>query len=269
MAGLAEESSKVARESLKIFASEAKMDAATRSTVFRIRVWVDEEEAILTDWLKWVRESVTSAAWQDPGPAHGYYQVRNFDAAKRVAEATWDLLKSISDAGLTRLDGFLLNQFRFPAGWYLYWNGDAEKAERSAREAIAEGHETWWMYIADIAIHRGEPSPPELMESLAKRDPEDPSLDYDRYHIAREAAARGDEGASFSNLERALACWYNPPLGMVDAWERDDRWGDLREHPEFKRLFAEKRKRIGPIYGSLWHFPGWVGIPVDVRRKPT
>ena len=134
-----------------------------------------------------------------------------------------------------------------------------EKAERVAREAIAEGHEEWWIYIADVAVHRGEPSPPKLLADLKEKSPEDPSLDYDRYHIAREAAARGDESGAFSNLERALACWYNPPLVHVDVWERDTRWGELREHPEFKRLFAEKRKRIGPIKGSLWRFPGWIG----------
>jgi hypothetical protein len=43
----------------------------------------------------------------------------------------------------------------------------------------------------------------------------------------------------------------------MKQWENDSRWGSLREHPEFKRAFEEKRQRIGPIYGQLHYFPGW------------
>ena len=257
-AGLGSQSAAIARESIEALGPEDEMTAAIRSTAFRIRIWMDDEETIRADWLKWVKESTTGEVWQDLGPAHGYYQAGDFGAARRVAQATWDLLKGESRP-VPESEESMLNQFRFPAGWYLFRYGDAERAERIAREAIAEGYETWWVNIADVAIHRGEPSPPKLMAYLMEKDPEDPSLDYDRYHIAREAAARGDKETAFGNLERALMCWYNPPLWTVDVWERDVRWGELRDHPDFKRLFAEKRQRIGPIKGSLWHFPGWVG----------
>jgi len=43
----------------------------------------------------------------------------------------------------------------------------------------------------------------------------------------------------------------------VRAWEKDTRWGALREHPEFKRILDERRQRVGPVYGSLWYHPGW------------
>jgi len=33
--------------------------------------------------------------------------------------------------------------------------------------------------------------------------------------------------------------------------------GNLRDHPEFKLAFTEKRGRIGPIYGQLHYVPGW------------
>ena len=43
----------------------------------------------------------------------------------------------------------------------------------------------------------------------------------------------------------------------MNLWENDAYWGDLLDHPERKRLFEEKRQRIGPIYGELHYFPGW------------
>ena len=58
-------------------------------------------------------------------------------------------------------------------------------------------------------------------------------------------------------MRRALNYWTNPPLIDVRTWENDAYWGDLREHAEYKRIYAEKRQRIGPIYGEPWHFPGW------------
>ena len=47
------------------------------------------------------------------------------------------------------------------------------------------------------------------------------------------------------------------PVWLQEAWEKDRRWGALRNQAEFKKAFEEQRERIGPIYGSLWHFPGW------------
>lgn len=76
------------------------------------------------------------------------------------------------------------------------------------------------------------------------------------YVIAREAAAAGETDRAFEALERALSYWSNPPY-LDDPWESDAYWGELRKHPEFKRLFDEKRARIGPIYGQLHYFPGW------------
>jgi len=42
----------------------------------------------------------------------------------------------------------------------------------------------------------------------------------------------------------------------MKLWENDKCWGDLRNHPEFKAAFEEKRKRIGPVYGQLFYFRG-------------
>ena len=74
---------------------------------------------------------------------------------------------------------------------------------------------------------------------------------------SREAAAAGKEQKAFKALERALSYWSNPPLHFADLWENDAYWGRLRKHPEYNRIYREKRQRIGPIYGQLHYFPGW------------
>ena len=58
-------------------------------------------------------------------------------------------------------------------------------------------------------------------------------------------------------LRRVMDCWTNPPLWRVRDAERDARWGDLRQHPEFVRILDEKRRRIGPIHGDIHYYIGW------------
>jgi hypothetical protein len=77
------------------------------------------------------------------------------------------------------------------------------------------------------------------------------------YMLAREAAAAGDELKAFEALRRSLNYWSNPPYTCMEIWEQDARWGELRTRTEFKRIFAEKRQRIGPVYGNLHYFPDW------------
>ena len=61
-------------------------------------------------------------------------------------------------------------------------------------------------------------------------------------------AAAGDEVRAFEALGCALNYWTNPPLIDVRTCENDAYWGDLREHAEYRRIYAEKRQRIGPVY---------------------
>ncbi len=77
------------------------------------------------------------------------------------------------------------------------------------------------------------------------------------YMVAREAAVAGDDHKAFDALQRSLAYWSNPPYVCLDVWEQDTRWGSLRDRPEFKKLFMEKRHRIGPVHGILHYFPDW------------
>ncbi len=253
-----DESERIARTCWQALRPESGMDSATHITAFCLRAWFDDEATVLSDWLEWVRHNRASKIWRDRCPlAREYRKMGNYDTMGRVARATWDLLKSAPETNSVEPDYECWIGRRFPVSCYI-GDGDLETAERVAREAIADGAESSWSWLNDIAIHRGMPSPPELMAELAKKSPDDPALEYGgRYHIAREAGAAGDLETAFSALEQALRTWYNPPLAHAKVWEKDARWGDLREHPEFKRLFSEKRRRIGPIKGSLWYFPGW------------
>ena len=62
---------------------------------------------------------------------------------------------------------------------------------------------------------------------------------------------------AFEALRQAVSFWSNPPLYYLAYMENDRRWGDLAQTPEFKAIFAEKRQRVGPVYGQLHYFPGW------------
>jgi len=256
-ANLGNESAGIARDCLKALGSVGRSDSETQIVSFCLCSWVDDERAVLSDWLDWVRDNIPPRNSKDGAwLAREYCRAGNYGAMGRVAHATWEALRSSNETNSVEIDDAWWADLRFPAAFYIGL-GDLETAGRLARQSVAEGHETSWCWLNDISILRGEPSPPELMADLAEREPDDPSLMYDSYHIAREAAAAGDEETAFRTLRRCLSLWHNPPLINLNAWERDTRWGGLRDHPEFRRLFAEKRRRIGPIEGSLWHFPGW------------
>jgi hypothetical protein len=147
---------------------------------------------------------------------------------------------------------------RFPA-WAYILSGDLETAERLAREAVDAGEKEEYWRLNDIAIHRGEPSPPELMAEIAEKGPDGPDMwgGDAWYHVAREAAAAGDQASALEALRAACEYWRNPPLQHLTVWENDARWGALRDAPEFKGIIAEKRRRIGPVHGMLWYFPAW------------
>ncbi len=129
----------------------------------------------------------------------------------------------------------------------------------SQRELKERGLQAGGPWAIVIAAGKGAPTPPELVEAVEKDGIQ--SVDeyglFGWYLVAREAAAAGEEAKAFEALRNALAYWSNAPYGYDGIWENDRRWGNLRDHPEFKRAFAEKRERIGPIYGHLHYFPGW------------
>ncbi len=257
-AGLVERSAEIARDYLRVLRSADEMSLAVQNTTFRVRTWCDDEEAILADWLHWIRKGTPFEGWEDGGPAAEYYRAEKPDAARYLVEETLAELQNLDSVRFDKQKNEWCHWMRYPVGAYLTV-GDPDKLERAAKEAIANGHESYWVWMADVAILKGSPISPGLIEKLK----EDSETDYFlEYYIARDAGAAGDVGRAFGALEQALAIWTNPPLRTTDMWEKDALWGDLRGHPDFRRLFAEKRRRIGPVKGTLWYFPGWLGHAV-------
>jgi hypothetical protein len=78
------------------------------------------------------------------------------------------------------------------------------------------------------------------------------------YLQARVALAEGWIKEALDALRTALDYWSNPPLGIfARLWENDRAWDALRDDPRYRRIWADKRARIGPVHGQLHYFPDW------------
>ncbi|MCJ7548868.1 MAG: hypothetical protein MUQ30_04215, partial [Anaerolineae bacterium] len=145
--------------------------------------------------------------------------------------------------------------------WGYLRNDDLAGAERVAREgAEVRGlNEVSGASLVNVAAAAGKPTPLEVMALLNREGSKalDPDGMFGWYAIAREAAAAGDVEEAATALYQALRGWTNPPLAYVRLWERDTYWGEVAHHPDIRRLYKDKRARIGPVYGDLFYFPGW------------
>jgi len=145
--------------------------------------------------------------------------------------------------------------------WAYLRNDDLTGAERVAREgAEVQGlREMSGASLVNVAAAAGKPTPPEVMALLEREGSKalDPDGMFGWYAIAREAAAAGDVEKATDALRQALRGWTNPPLAYVRLWEDDAYWGNVAHHPDIRRLYRDKRARIGPVYGGLFYFPGW------------
>jgi RNA polymerase sigma factor (sigma-70 family) len=241
----------------------ARQSAEAQGMALCIRAWVEDFSHFLPDWLKWAQARV-AAGELETVDRFRHFAIVNFRATRRPAEicelgqATWNLLKDLpgkeAEAMRSRWDAV-----RFYAWGYIEI-GDVDTAEHLILRAVDEsGPKHWEPMLIDIAAIRGTPSPPDLVRRANDGGVE--AIDFygmeGWYLVAREAAAAGDAEKAFDALHRALSRWSNGPFWHMNLWENDAYWGDLLDHPERKRLFEEKRQRIGPIYGELHYFPGW------------
>ncbi len=237
-------------------------DLETQGMMLSIRAWVEDAEVITAEWLNWVKvlikdEQLASLSYLLSPTGQALFKTDRLDEQVVLAEATWTLLKDLegkaAETWRRRLTWLRFNVWRYME------RGDLDTAEALTRRAMRETDEEIAVLLVDIAALRGTPSPPELVAQVAEGGVE--AIDsYGMegwYLIAREAAAAGDADCAFDALRRALGYWTNPPLTNVKRWEGDAYWGALREHPEYRRIFDEKRQCIGPIYGDLHYFPGW------------
>ena len=167
----------------------------------------------------------------------------------------WDLLHDAPDASSIWFGGRIYDVFAYVNA------GLPDEAAALAREhyedkgILAAGND---MIIAAAA--QGVPAPPEVVQALEEGGIE--AVDeyglFGWYLRARLAAAEGRAQEALDGLGVALDYWSNPPLGTFSSlWEGDRAWDDLRNDPRYKMIWADKRARIGPIYGELHYFPGW------------
>ena len=228
-----------------------------------LRVYLDDPHALMEEWLAWTKDCVSVREWRWlKDLCHPIlYTLRTVgapDVQMELAQATWELLQESPMAETGKLRE-LWNQERFNFFTYID-RGDWEGLERAAWRGIREwklDENATGLIVAAAA--QGKPTPAKLVQEAEDHGVE--SVDsyglFGWYMLAREAAAAGDEKKAFEALRRALDFWSNPPYTCMEIWEQDARWGSLRDHPEFKQIFEEKRQRIGPIYGILHYFPGW------------
>lgn len=229
-------------------------------TALCLRCWIDEPQEAVAAVLEWACVQIASGNYQNLEQTRftDTLRVRGlWVEANQLAQDVWETLRKIDTPEAEKAsipwDWDRFNPVGFIEG------KDWEAAEvLSSREIQERGvKEGSWAIV--VAAGSGKATPPELVQAVAQGGIE--SVDeyglFGWYLVAREAAAAGDPARAFEALEKSLAYWANAPYWYVKLWENDLRWGELREHPEFKRLFSEKRQRIGPIYGQLHYFPGW------------
>ena len=242
---------------------QARSDPEAQATALCLRAWVDDPQPVIAGWLEWVQARVAAGEWQQLEQIRlsilGALRRRGFWAeANQLAQATWKLLRDSSAPEAEKA--------RIPWNWERFNPLGAiqsqtwEAAEQISRQEMQErGLQAAGPWTIVIAAGRGAPTPSDLVGAVEQNGIK--SVDeyglFGWYLVAREAAAAGEEVKAFDALRKSLAYWANPPFGYDKIWENDLRWGNLRELPEFKLAFAEKRGRIGPIYGQLHYFPGW------------
>lgn len=228
-----------------------------------LRVWLDEPQHAIPTWMTWIQNRIASKEWQliehFRTAILWTLRLRGFWAdANQLAQMIWETLgkSTAPEAQQTRIswDWERFNPLGAIQSQDWHYTEQLSRREMDERGLQAAGP---WAIV--IAAAQGTPTPVELVQAVEKNGLS--SVDeyglFGWYLIAREAAAAGGETQAFAALRKSLAYWSNPPYGYDRIWENDLRWGSLRHHAEFKRLFAEKRQRIGPIYGQLHYFPGW------------
>jgi tetratricopeptide (TPR) repeat protein len=277
----------VARYQVEKLGPIAQDDLLRQGAALCIRAWIDDAETIIADWLAWVQacsqaETLSMLHYFHYHTTTALRKTGRPDVLTAWASALRQWLKTVPDKDAPQLvDEMTWAQFN---GWAYLEAGDLESAEQIARQAIVEtgsvtarhfmdgaernarqtAQETGYVvagcFLVEVAVRRGEPTPPDVLRFIEENGIE--AIDeYGMtgwYVLAREAAAAGNLDQAFQALERAINYWSNPPFVFDKHWELDAYWGNLREHPEYRRIYAEKRARIGPtIQGELHYFPGW------------
>jgi tetratricopeptide (TPR) repeat protein len=251
----------VAQTLLAHYAGRPEPEA--QGAALSLRAYLEEPQATIAGWLGWVGERSQAGEWKlietfRSAILMPLRQTGKWAESIRLAQGIWERLQNIP--------GPEAEKARNPWNWERFWfygfveAGDWETAESLNRlEIQARGLAEGGSGRIILAAARGEPTPAELVRAIEQTGVSsvDPYGLFGWYAVAREAAAAGDLPKAFEALRKSVAYWANPPYWYLKLWEKDAYWGEVRQHPEFKRIFAEKRERIGPVYGMLHYFPGW------------
>lgn len=230
-----------------------------RAIALGIRSLIDDPQSIVAAWLDWVGERFAAGQYTMPRDHYGVefgLRARGFwQLNLQLANATWALLEKANAQEAEAQRRFWQRQ-RLDTIRAAQAHDWATVEALIARQMEESGIELARWSMVHMAMVRGTSVPREAVEYVAAKDMAAHDS-YDWYVVAREAAAAGDQSRAFGALRNALDGWCNPPHFYTKTWEDDPFWGELRNHPEFRAAFEEKRKRIGPVYGSLFYFPGW------------
>ena len=251
----------IARRLLERYTTPVSL--ADQITALCLQSWLDEPQTAVAAWLEWAQAQIAACDYPNLELARmaALIALRGrglWVEANQLAQAIWEMLKALAapEAEKARIPW---NWERFNPVGFIESQDWAAATKLSCQELQERGLQAGGAWAIVIAAGSGAPTPPELVQAVAQGGIE--SVDeyglFGWYLVAREAAAAGDAARAFEALEKSLAYWANAPYWYVKLWENDLRWGALRQHPEFKRLFAEKRQRIGPVHGQLHYFPSW------------
>jgi tetratricopeptide (TPR) repeat protein len=238
-------------------------DITNQAVRLAILGWVEPAETCIKSWQIWAQQCIATGNFS---LLERYRLVilngirrRGFtQAANQLARSIWGFLgeSPAPDAHPARIPWDWERFNPVPAVNNRQWQQALDLVEEEIQTRGVHGAVGW---AAIVAGGSGAPTPGEILEALQLNGVEgvDEYGMFGWYILARETAHDGDTKKAFDALRNALKYWSNPPYWITDLWEQDTYWGTLRNKPQFRAAFEERRKRIGTIYGQLHYFPKW------------
>ncbi len=238
-------------------------DGVEQAIRLSIRGWLDDPGAVTAAWLSWAQTCAASGNYALLEKCRlvslsGLRMRGLWQEANQLAGSIWQLLgnypTSEAEQARARWDWERFN----PVGAIEACNWlEAHKIVQA--EIAARGVQGAVGWAAIVAGGSGSSTLPEILRALEENGVSkvDEYGMFGWYLLARESARAGDLPKAFDALRKALAYWSNTPYWITDLWEKDAYWGSLRDHPEFRQAFDDRRQRIGTINGQLHYFPGW------------
>ena len=230
------------------------MDQTEQAIRLAILGWVGPIEAVITAWREWANTCISS---ENYSLLKKYRHTMLVTLRKRgfwreANHLAWDIWKMLgntqtSDAQNGRGSWDYERFNPVPAINNRDWRAAYELVLTEIAERGVKGAVGW---AAIVAGGSSSPTPPEIVQALQKNGVSqvDEYGMFGWYIVAREAANAGNKAKAFDALRKALSYWSNTPFWISDLWENDMYWKSLRDEPEFRQAFDQRRQRLGKIY---------------------